>query len=112
VVSSLAKASRLVRDRAFYPTVLLVIASYYVLFAAMAASVHALIVEAIVMTASSSAIVGFKGNAWTIVVGLAAHGLFDAVHGAVLHNAGGTDLVSGLLSRGRRRSRRLLGMGC
>ena len=28
------------RDRAFYPTVLIVIASYYVLFAAMSESVH------------------------------------------------------------------------
>jgi hypothetical protein len=39
------------RDRAFYPTVLIVIASYYVLFAAMTGSIHAVLTESIVMTA-------------------------------------------------------------
>jgi hypothetical protein len=34
------------RDRAFYPTILIVIASYYALFAVMGESTHALIVEA------------------------------------------------------------------
>jgi len=36
------------RERAFYPTVLIVIASYYVLFAAMGASRRALIIEIVV----------------------------------------------------------------
>ena len=36
------------RERAFYPTVLIVIASYYVLFAAMGASGRAVITESIV----------------------------------------------------------------
>ncbi len=36
------------RERAFYPTVLIVIASYYVLFAVMAASRRTLIVEIVV----------------------------------------------------------------
>ena len=38
------------RDRAFYPIVLMVIASYYVLFAAMSGSVHTVLVESVVMT--------------------------------------------------------------
>jgi hypothetical protein len=33
------------RDRAFYPTVMMVIASYYVLFAAMTGSVHTVLLE-------------------------------------------------------------------
>jgi hypothetical protein len=33
------------RDRAFYPTVLIVIASTYVLFAAMSNSVHTVLLE-------------------------------------------------------------------
>ncbi len=37
------------RDRAFYPTVMIVIASYYVLFAAMSASVHTVLLELIPM---------------------------------------------------------------
>ena len=38
------------RDRAFYPTVLIVIASYYVLFAVMSGSVETVLLESIVMT--------------------------------------------------------------
>jgi len=36
---------RLDRDRAFYPTVTIVIASYYALFAIMGASTHTLVLE-------------------------------------------------------------------
>ena len=50
-VSVFARAVGFDRDRAFYPTVLVVIASYYVLFAAMGGSMRALIVESIVMSA-------------------------------------------------------------
>ena len=42
-VSGLANLVGLDRDRAFYPTVLVVIASYYVLFAVMGGSGHALV---------------------------------------------------------------------
>ena len=45
------------RDRAFYPTVLIVIASYYVLFAAMSGSIRTLIFESIVMMGFSAAAV-------------------------------------------------------
>ena len=77
------------RDRAFYPTVLIVIASYYVLFAAMSGSVHTVLLEAIVMTGFSiAAVVGFKSSAWIVVGGLAGHGVFDALHGYVLENSG------------------------
>ena len=37
------------RDRAFYPTVLIVIASYYVLFAAMVGSMQTVLLESAVM---------------------------------------------------------------
>jgi hypothetical protein len=77
------------RDRAFYPTVLIVIASYYVLFAAMSESVHTVLLESIVMMGFSiAAVVGFKSNAWIVVGGLAGHGVFDALHGYVLENFG------------------------
>ena len=52
------------RDRAFYPTVLIVIASYYVLFAAMTESVQTVLLESMVMTGFSiAAVVGFKSSA-------------------------------------------------
>ena len=77
------------RDRAFYPTVMIVIASYYVLFAAMGGSVQTVIVESVVMTLfAGAAVAGFKSSPWIVVVALASHGVFDAVHGHVIENAG------------------------
>ena len=77
------------RDRAFYPTVLIVVASYYVLFAAMSGSVETVVIESVVMTLfAAAAVAGFKSSAWIVVVALAGHGLFDAVHGYVIENAG------------------------
>jgi len=77
------------RDRAFYPTVLIVIASYYVLFAAMSESDHAVLLESIVMTGFLiAAVVGFKTSAWIVVAGLAGHGVLDAFHGSILENSG------------------------
>jgi hypothetical protein len=77
------------RDRAFYPAVLIVIASYYVLFAAMIGSVETVLLESILMTLFViAAVAGFKGSPWIIVAALAAHGLQDAVHGHIVANAG------------------------
>ena len=77
------------RDRAFYPTVLIVIALYYVLFAAMSESVQTVFLESMVMAGfSTAAVVGFKSNAWIVVGGLAGHGVFDALHGNILENSG------------------------
>jgi len=80
-VSGAATVFRLDRDRAFYPTVLIVIASYYALFAVIGGSTHALLVEAAVISLyCAAAIVGFKRSLWLIVAALAAHGVFDALH--------------------------------
>ena len=80
------------RDRALYPTLLIVIASYYVLFAAMGGSVHALIVESIAMSVFVGiAIVGFRSSLWLIVAALAGHGAFDFVHGLLVSNPGVPD---------------------
>jgi len=77
------------RDRAFYPTVMIVIASYYVLFAVMSGSVQTVVIESVVMTLfAAAAVAGFKSSAWIVVVALAGHGVFDAVHGHVIENAG------------------------
>jgi len=77
------------RDRAFYPTVMIVIASYYVLFAAMSGSVQTVIIESVVMTLfAAAAVAGFKSSAWIVVLALAGHGVFDAVHDHVVENAG------------------------
>ena len=77
------------RDRAFYPAVLIVIASYYVLFAAMTGSIQTVVLEsALMMVFVIAAVAGFKGSAWIIVGALAGHGVQDAVHGYIVANAG------------------------
>src|SRR3954468_14572751 len=77
------------RDRAFYPAVLIVIASYYVLFAAMVGSIETVLLESTVMMLFViAAVAGFKRTPWIIVGALAAHGVQDAVHGRIVANAG------------------------
>jgi hypothetical protein len=77
------------RDRAFYPTVLVVVASYYVLFAVMGGSTRALIAESAVMTLFLLvAVAGFKRNLWLVAAALAGHGLFDQLHGHLVTNPG------------------------
>lgn len=77
------------RDRAFYPTVVAVVASYYALFAVIGGSDHALGLETAVITVFLAAsIVGFKYSLWVVVAALAAHGIFDALHGRLIANPG------------------------
>lgn len=81
----LATGVGLDRDRAFYPAVMIVIASYYCLFAVIGASTHALVVESIAATAFALvAIVGFRGSLWWIVGALLAHGMFDWFHARLI----------------------------
>jgi hypothetical protein len=88
VVSLFARLTGLDRDRAFYPKALIVIASYYVLFAVMGGTAHALIIESIVMTAFLLAAAGFKVNLWIVVAALVGHGVFDFFHADIITNAG------------------------
>ena len=77
------------RERSFYPTVLIVIAFLYGLFAILAGSTHALLLEllpgALFVIA---AVTGFKKGLWWVVAGLIGHGLFDYVHGYFISNPG------------------------
>jgi hypothetical protein len=89
VVSLLAWAAGFDRERSFYPTLLFVIASYYVLFAAMGASLPVLVAESVVVTVFAFvAFLGFKSNLWWVAAALAGHGGFDFVHGFVIQNGG------------------------
>ena len=88
-VGLFARVVRLDRDRAFYPTVMIVIASYYVLFAVMSGSFQTVVIESVVMTLfAAAAVAGFRSSAWVVVMALAGHGVFDAVHGHLVENAG------------------------
>lgn len=75
------------RDGAFYPTVLIVIAAYYVLFAALEPSFPVVAFEvAVAIGFSVAAIVGFRKTLWVVVVALVAHGLFDLGHALFVDN--------------------------
>lgn len=77
------------RDRAFYPVVTIVIASYYALFAVMGDSTHALVLESLVGAVFLAvAALGFRSSLWLVVVALVAHGIFDLSHGALISNPG------------------------
>lgn len=77
------------RDRAFYPAVTMVIASYYALFAVMGGSMQALAIESMVIVVFlAAAVVGFKRSLWLVVAALAAHGVFDLFHGHLILNPG------------------------
>ena len=88
-VSAYATTLRLDRDGAFYPTVLVVIAAYYVLFATMAGSGRAIIVESLIAAVFVvAASVGFRRSLWLVAAGLAAHGVMDFFHGRLVANPG------------------------
>jgi hypothetical protein len=88
-VGGLGTVVGLDRDRAFYPTITVVVASYYVLFAVMDGSNHALLIEAAAATAFlAAAIAGFRKSLWVVVAALALHGVFDLLHGQVIANPG------------------------
>ena len=77
------------RERAFYPTVAIVIASYYVLFAVMAASGKTLIIEIAVATGFLLlATIGYKRSLWLVAIAIVAHGVFDIVHRRLIENPG------------------------
>lgn len=91
VVGGFAAASGFDRDRSFYPTVLIVIASYYALFATMSpAGYSTLGIEiATGLVFASIALLGYKKSMWLAAAGLAGHGFFDFfVHHAIVTNPG------------------------
>lgn len=76
------------RDRSLYPVVLVVIASYYALFAIMGGGV-ALGWETGVFTVFALAsTIGFRINLWIVAVALVGHGLLDWHHGHLIENSG------------------------
>ena len=89
---AVAGAARLIgldRGRSFYPTVLIVVASYYALFAVMGASRTILEIEIVTgLGFSVLAVLGFKRNMWLVAGAIAGHGVFDLVHHLFIENPG------------------------
>jgi len=89
IVAVLAAIIGFDRERAFYPTLLIVIGSYYALFAVMGSSMRALAIETVVAIGFLLlAVVAFKRNLWFVVAALIGHGLFDFTHHMFINNPG------------------------
>lgn len=112
------------RGRDFYPLVLIIVASYYVLFAATQDSLSTTLLELLVaLVFFAAGIIGFATSLWWVAAALVGHGLLDCVHHLLISNAGVTqqwpgfclsfDITAGLilaaqLWRGKRGSALIL----
>ena len=89
VIVMLGRLSGLDRDRAMYPVALIVIATYYILFAVMGSS-EALKPELIAAAFFVViALIGFRTSLWWAAIGIAGHGAFDfLLHPRLVVNSG------------------------
>lgn len=77
------------RDRAFYPAMVMAVASYYVAFAVYDGSARVLLAEALLCAGFTSvAVVGFRRSQWIVAGALAGHGVMDLFHHLLVSNAG------------------------
>ncbi len=88
-VAALVALSGMDRERCCYPIILIVVAAYYVLFAAMGGSTDALAAEiAAGLGFTALAVLGFRKNLLLVAAAVAGHGLFDLVHHLFIQNPG------------------------
>ena len=77
------------RERVFCPAVVMAVASYYLAFAVVDGRSEVMLSElAIAAVFIVAAVAGFKRSPWIAVVALGGHGVMDAFHHHVVHNAG------------------------
>jgi len=92
LVGVFGTATGLDRDRAFYPVITIIVATYYILFAVVGEASQALWPETMIAGAFIvAAVVGFRRSLWIVVAALAAHGILDLIHGSVVSNPGVPD---------------------
>jgi hypothetical protein len=78
IVAVFARVTGFDRSRVFYPVVLIVVAQYYILFAAMGGSSGDISIETLAaFLFIGLAVAGFRISLWFAVGGLALHGVFD-----------------------------------
>jgi len=87
LLAILSRVTKFDKDRSYFATLLIIIATYYVLFAFM--SSEALITEIVI--ASVFSVVALAGALrWPILlgIGILLHGVFDYYHGHSINNSG------------------------
>jgi hypothetical protein len=89
IVAAGAALSGLDRERGFYPTALVVISSYWDLFAVIGGSAPVIGMEtAVMLLFVGAALVGLKVSQWAVVAALVLHGLFDLSHARLIADDG------------------------
>jgi len=89
VLAVFGKLTSYEKDRSFFPTLLIVIASYYLLFAILDGSVSTILIE--IAIASFFIVLAIWGSyQFPIIVGagIALHGIFDFMYGHFYLNNG------------------------
>ena len=77
------------RDRALYTVMVLVVASYYVLFAVISGSSEAIGWDTLIFSVFAFiAAIGFRTNLWLAAGALVGHGLLDFFHTGLIENSG------------------------
>jgi hypothetical protein len=89
VVGVLATATRMDRDRALYPVVLIAIAALYALFGTIDGRPGVIATEVACMVPFAAlALLGFRRSLWIVVGALACHGVYDLLHARFIDDAG------------------------
>jgi hypothetical protein len=89
VIGVFATVVGLDRDRALYPTAMIVIASYYDLFAVMGGTTEALVIESVIaMGFVTAATIGCRKNLWLVAGAILFHGITDLFHTRVVMGGG------------------------
>ena len=110
VVCVFAMLARFDRDRVFYPTMVIVVATYYILFAVMASSIPALTIESLVASAFVIlAVAGFKKNLWLVATALGRSRSFRFLSSRIHSESGCPSVVARILYVIRRPRRHLPG---
>lgn len=88
-VCMLTTAVGMHRDRALYPTMAIVVASYYGLFAVIGGE-HAVLLPEItgIVAFVALAFISFRVNLRFAVLGIGGHGLFDGIHAQLIVDPG------------------------
>jgi hypothetical protein len=88
-LAAFARLTGLDRQRAYWAAIVMVVGHYYVLYAVIGGDMQALMLESIgLIVFTGAAAAGFRVNPAILMIGLAGHGVFDAVHGYLISNAG------------------------
>ncbi len=69
------------RDRSFYPTVLMVITAYYVLFAVISGNEQAILIEiGVAALFCMASLAGYRWSPLIVAAAIFAHGAYDFAH--------------------------------